>query len=187
MTRQSTHLQRLQAIASAYDNQLKTAHEALSDALEILLDELPCDRISLWRFEPCDGSRALRCLVAKRPGRMLTDEGALLLESQYREYFAALVTTGYFVSHDARADPKLLAMRRSYLEANNIGALLDVPLAINGRAFGLVCCEMLGGPHTWSAGQRKTARETVARAGLLLAANPSSGLDLLESVSFVPL
>jgi len=91
------------------------------------------------------------------------------------------------VSNDAMSDPRLLAMRGVYLKGNNISALLDIPVTINGRAYGIVCCEQVGAPYRWLPAQVLAARQSVTRAGPLLAREPSIRLDEIESMAIEPL
>jgi GAF domain-containing protein len=177
----------LQAIALAYGSGDKTLQQATDEALEALIGAVGCDRVSLWRFEAQPHERGLRCFVSKVAGQPSRHESTLLLEAQYREYFAALVANGMFVTADAMNEPALVAMRGAYLLANGIVALLDVPVLINGRAYGIVCCEKRGGRQHWSAHDTRVARETVVRAGLLIATRSILKLDTIESVPMAPL
>ena len=176
----------LRSIAAVYGGGLNSVHQATSDALEGLMREIGCARISLWRFERHGGSRGLRCFVAKLSGQLVVPDSTLLLEEQYRDYYKALVCGAVFVSHDALTDQRLLAMRGVYIEANNISALLDIPVTINGRAYGIVCCEQIDRPYRWSPAQVLAARESVTRAGLLLAREPSIRLNEIESMLIEP-
>ena len=176
----------LRSIAAVYGGGLKSVDQATSDALEGLMREIGCARISLWRFERDAGSRGLRCFVAKLSGQAPVEDSTLLREEQYREYYKALVSGAVFVSNDAVMDQRLLAMRGVYLKVNNISALLDIPVTINGRAYGIVCCEQLGAPYRWSPSQVLAARESVTRAGLLLAREPSIRLGQIESMAIEP-
>ena len=176
----------LQSITSAYGAGQKTVEQAIDDALQASMQHIGCDHISLWRFEQDGSAHGLRCFVAKLSGQPLTQDSTLLCEDQYRNYYAALVQRSAFVSDDAMRDPRLLAMRGGYLLQHGITALLDVPVTINGRAYGIVCCEQLGTPHRWSPQQIRTARETVTRAGLLLAQEPTIRFDTLESMPIEP-
>ena len=176
----------LRSIAAVYGGGQNSVDQAMSDALEGLMREIGCARISLWRFERHTGSRGLRCFVAKLSGQPPVSDTTLLLEEQYRDYYKALVCGAVFVSNDALIDQRLLAMRGVYLEANKISALLDIPVTINGRAYGIVCCEQVGEPYRWLPAQVLAARESVTRAGLLLAREPSIRLGEIESMPIEP-
>lgn len=75
-------------------------------------------------------------------------------------------------------------MRESYLMKHGIRATLDVPIGINGRAYWLVCCEQLRGPHTWPTNHVVIARQLCARAGLLISRLLDVRLTDLQSVPF---
>ncbi len=186
MSRKTSNKTILQSIASAYGAGQKTVSQAIADALEASMQSIGCARVSLWRFERHGGSRGLRCFVAKLSGQPPTEDSTLLAEDQYRSYYAALVQRSAFVSDDAMHDPRLLAMRGGYLQQHGISALLDIPVTINGRAYGIVCCEQLDTPYRWLPQQIRTARESVTRAGLLLAQEPTIRLDTLESMPIEP-
>lgn len=177
----------LQALASAHGAGQKTMWDAGGEALQALIDRLHCSRISLWRFEIDGGARALRCFAAKRAGEALVADDTLLSEDHYREYFSDLIRTGMFVSSDALAEPSLAAMRAVFVKKFRIGASLDVAVTINGRAYGVVCCEQIPGPREWRPGDIAAARAAVARAALLIAADPSVDLETIRSVAIEPL
>ena len=173
----------LRAVAVAYATGAQSFQASIRAALDALMDEVQCERVSLWKFQVVQGTRVLRCLLHQHVGSAPVENSELLDEAQYRDYFTALVKEGIYVSNDAASDDRLRKMRADYLDRHRITALLDIPLAINGRAYGIVCCEQLNGPHPWSPAERSAARQTVARAGLLLASEPTIRLELLDSIA----
>ncbi len=187
MTAQPGDLAPLQAIASAFSAGQIGLWEAAGEVLQALMDRLQCSRVSLWGFELEGGQRALRCVVSKLSHEDLKCDATLLREDQYRDYFAALIRTGVFVTDDMLKEPALAAMRTPFLDANQIGALLDVAVTINGRAYGIVCCEQIPGPRHWLAEDIAAARSAVARAALLIASEPSVDFHEIASVPIKPL
>ena len=177
----------LQAIASAFSAGQIDLWEAAGEVLQALMDRLQCSRVSLWGFELEGGQRALRCVVFKRAHEDLKCDATLLHEDQYRDYFAALIRTGVFVADDMRKEPALAAMRGSFLDGHHIGALLDVAVTINGRAYGIVCCEQIPGPRHWLSEDIVAARAAVSRAALLIASEPSVPFEAIASVALEPL
>ena len=73
-------------------------------------------------------------------------------------------------------DPALQSMRESYLIANNVTALLDAAFMLNGRAYGMVCCEETKATRAWSAGDVFALRAIVTRLALLMSGAPESVL-----------
>lgn len=187
MATQPGDLAPLQAIASAFSAGQISLWEAAGEVLQTLMDRLQCSRVSLWGFELEGGQRALRCVLFKRAHEDLKCDATLLREDQYRDYFAALIRTGVFVTDDMRREPALAAMRTPFLDANHIGALLDVAVTINGRAYGIVCCEQIPGPRHWLPEDIAAARAAVSRAALLIASEPSVAFDEIASVAIRPL
>ncbi len=187
MTPHHTRLAALEAIADAHASGLASGRHAVADALDVLIDAARCSRASIWLFEPTRTGRNLRCIVVKSAGQPLRDDSTLLAESQYADYFAALVERGMFASTDAMRDPVLLGMRGNYLQANGIGALLDMALSINGRAYGIVCCEQIPGPRPWTRGEIGAARAAITRVGFVIATRFGDALNSLDSVPIAPL
>ena len=176
----------LQALASAFSAGQTTMWETAAVALQALMDRVHCSRVSLWRFDLDRGTRALRCFVVKRTGEELVPDRTRLDEGQYRDYFAALVQTGVFVANDAIHEASLVAMRGAFLAEHRIGALLDIAVLINGRAYGIVCCEQIPGPRDWQPEDVAAVRAAVSRAALLIGAEPSVDLDAIPSVAIEP-
>lgn len=187
MATQPTDLAPLQAIASAFSAGQISLWEATGEVLQALMDRLQCSRVSLWGFELEGGQRVLRCVAFKLAHQGLTCDATLLREDQYRDYFSALIRTGVFVADDMRNEPALAAMRTPFLDAHQIGALLDVAVTINGRAYGIVCCEQIPGPRHWLPDDIAAARAAVSRAALLIASEPSVTFEAIVSVALEPL
>ena len=176
----------LQALASAYSAGQTTMWLAAASALQALMDRVRCSRVSLWRFDLDSGTRALRCFAAKRNGEPLLPDHTRLTEDQYGDYFAGLIKTGVVVANDAGTEPRLAAMRGPFLAQHGIGALLDIAVTINGRAYGIVCCEQIPGPRVWRPETVEAARAAVVRATPLNAADRSVDLGAIRSVAMEP-
>ena len=187
MATQPSDFAPLQAIASAFSAGHISLWQAAGEVLQALMDKLQCSRVSLWGFELEGGQRLLRCVAFKLAHEDLKCDATLLHEGQYRDYFAALIRTGVFVSDDMRNEPALMAMRMAFLDANHIGALLDVAVTINGRAYGIVCCEQIPGPRRWLPEDIAAVRAAVSRAALLVACEPSVAFETIASVPIKPL
>ena len=83
--------------------------------------------------------------------------GVQLAERDYPAYFAALATERTIAAHDAHKDPRTSAFSAGYLTPLGIGALLDVPIWVEGRMIGVVCHEHLGRARTWNADEEQFA------------------------------
>ena len=68
------------------------------------------------------------------------------------------------------ADPKLKSMREQYLLPNGVLSMLDATFMVNGRAYGMVCCEQKGLPRRWRTDEVANLRAIVAKLAHLMSA-----------------
>ncbi|MEO8059234.1 MAG: GAF domain-containing protein [Burkholderiales bacterium] len=163
-------LARLQEIGAAFYTGTRSRDEARSDVVDVIAGQLKCSRVSLWRFDGTAGALRLLCLASKVSGGELVTSERSLHEAEYREYFDVLVRTGMYVSHDAMHDPHLRPMREHYLLPGNVLSMLDAAFTVNGRAYGMVCCEQTDRLREWRAEEVRDLRAIVAKLALLMAA-----------------
>ena len=177
---------RLQEIAAALYAGKSSRDEARAAVIDTIAGWLRCSRVSLWRFDGFPGSLTLLCFAAKATGGVLDTSVQRLHEAEYRNYFDALVQTGMFVSDDAMADPHLQPMRASYLEPYRVCALLDAAFMVNGRAYGMICCEQADTPRRWRSEEVAGLRAIVGRLALLMASAPDPALWSAPSLPMGP-
>ena len=132
---------RLQELLSQFYAGRIARNEVRAGVIDVVLARIGCARVSMWKFEGAEGDLDLLCFAAKTAGGELDVTERRLAQSEYRDYFNALIDRGTFVSVDALNDPALQAMRESYLLPHNVKSLLDAAFMLNGRAYGMVCCE----------------------------------------------
>ncbi len=189
MKHPSAELARLQDISGAFYGGKTSRDEFRSEVIDVILGRLKCSRVSLWRFDGEPGALTLLCFASKLAGGELLTTERRLLESEYHDYFDALVTTGTYVSLDAMTDPNLQPMREHYLLANRVRSMLDAAITLNGRAYGTVCCEQTDAIRRWRIAEIADLRAIVAKLALLMASagdptlwgSPSLPLSALPS------
>jgi PAS domain S-box-containing protein len=132
--------------------------EILRDLLERSAAALGVERVGYWSMD--DGGGAIRREMQFLLSRRDFDAAPLALERKdFPAYFAALHEgSNLIVSHDAMADPRLAEFRDGYFAPHGIGAMLDAPVHRQGRLFGVVCHEHVGGPREWTAADIDFAR-----------------------------
>ena len=167
---------RLQELLSRFYAGRIDRNAARSGVIDIVMARIGCARVSMWKFDGAAGDLSLLCFASKASGGELDVSERHLVQSEYRDYFNALIERGVFVSADAMNDPALHAMRESYLLANNVTALLDAAFMLNGRAYGMVCCEETKSTRAWSAADVAALRAVVTRLALIMSAAPESVL-----------
>ena len=152
--------------------------------IDAIVEQLGCTRVSLWRFDSAADGLSLLCFASKQAGGELVTTESRLLEVEYRAYFDVLVRTGMYVCDDAMADPHLEPMRENYLRANHVRSMLDAAIMVNGRAYGMVCCEQADAVRHWRAEEIAVLRAIVAKLALLMA---SAGDPALWGSSSLPM
>lgn len=174
MTPQDQDVSRLQELLSQFYAGRIDRNAARSGVIDIVMARVGCARVSMWKFDGDAGDLKLLCFAAKAAGGELDVTERRLEQDEYRDYFNALIERGIFISADAMHDPALQAMRESYLLPNHVTALLDAAFMLNGRAYGMLCCEETGSTRAWSAGDVAALRAIVTRLALLMSAAPES-------------
>ena len=167
---------RLQELLSQFYAGRIDRNAARLGVIDIVMARIGCARVSMWKFDGTAGDLNLLCFASKTAGGELDVTERRLAQGEYREYFNALIERGVFVSADAMNDPALQPMRESYLLAHHVTALLDAAFMLNGRAYGMVCCEETTSTRAWSAGDVAALRAIVTRLALLMSAAPESVL-----------
>ena len=162
---------RLQKIASDFYDGTLSRDAARSAVIDVVFDRLGCARVSLWKFQDDDGDLSLMGFASKRSGGTLDTTVQRLAASEYRDYFNAIIERGTYVSVDAMNDPVLQPMREHYLVVNNVLSMLDAAFLLNGRAYGMVCCEETVRPRAWRAGDVFALRSIVTKLSLLMASS----------------
>lgn len=139
----------LRRLGAAHSTGALQTADFLHQVCALVSDSLRCNRVSLWRFEGEGDERLLRCLALHDVQAAAPLVGAQLKAAEYASYFEALTQSGVFQSEHAHEDPRLAAMRDSYLRPLDIRALLDVAFSVNGVTFGILCCEQVGAERHW--------------------------------------
>ena len=186
----ATHLPglaRLQEIGAAFYAGACSRDEARSDVIDVIAGHLRCSRVSLWRFDGTPDALKLLCLASKVTGAELVTSERSLDEAEYRDYFDVLARTGMYVGHDTMHDPHLRPMRESYLLPGNVLSMLDAAFTVNGRAYGMVCCEQTDRRREWLAEEIRDLRALVAKLALLMAAGGDEALWASPSRPMAPI
>lgn len=180
-------LAHLQQIAAAFYAGARSRDEARSDVIDVMAGQLQCSRVSLWRFDGAPGALKLLCLASKATGAELATSERSLHEAEYRGYFDVLVRTGMYVGHDTLHDPHLEAMRENYLLPCNVLSMLDAAFTVNGRAYGMVCCEQSDRLRHWRAEEIRNLRALVTKLAMLMAAAGDEALWATPSRPMAPI
>ena len=164
---------RLQVIVGDHADGRIPCHDARAAVAQVVLDRIDADRVSFWRFVQPEGradhSLELHCFAARWRGKPLDACHDRLVLDEYRDYWNALIERGTIVSPDAMHDPVLAPMREPYLQKHDVRSLLDATFALNGRAYGMICCEVMGRRVAWRPADVQALRAIATKLAVLLA------------------
>lgn len=125
---------------------------------------LEVERVSLWLALP-DGRGIAGHRLYTRDGGFASFDTELLAE-QYPHYFEALRSTLALAADDAQRDPRTAPFAEDYLQPNRITAMLDVPVKVFGRPFGIICHEQVGEQRAWDESEQVFAAAVGMMASL---------------------
>jgi signal transduction histidine kinase len=101
--------------------------------------ELDVARVNIWALE----DRSIRCVAGYLRAEDRFEAGTVLVADSCPSYFRAL-------ADDARADIRTREFTESYLVPLGITSMMDVPVWVRGRLWGVVCHEHVGPARRWS-------------------------------------
>ncbi len=112
-------------------------------------DVLGVERVNVWEFSP-DGAE-LRCLVNFERSTRRHSAGDVLPMHRYPRYVAALRSGLVIEASDVHQDPRTAELAADYWSPLGIASSLDTPVRLRGRVVGVLCCEHVGAPRTWTS------------------------------------
>jgi len=123
--------------------------ETLARLTEAAVHGLAVARASVWFYDPA--RTLIRCADLFERDSSKHSSGVELPASSFPAYFAALQTERTIAAHDAHTDPRTAEFSAPYLKVLGIGAMLDVPVWVDGKMVGVVCQEHVGGSLRWTS------------------------------------
>jgi signal transduction histidine kinase len=120
----------------------------MTDALE-----LDVERVNCWKLE----DRGIRCVAGYIRDTDRFESGALIEVASCPSYFRALADDPIILADDARTDVRTREFTDSYLVPLGITSMMDVPIWVRGRLWGVVCHEHIGPARQWSDAERDFA------------------------------
>jgi len=121
---------------------------ALDHLLETSANALHVARVGCWTM--MQDRRGVTLQRMYRRGVGFEQSETDLLAERYPRYFEALESTLALDANDARTDPRTAELCDPYLVPNDVHALLDVPVRVFGKPFGIICHEHTGTPRQWT-------------------------------------
>jgi signal transduction histidine kinase len=115
--------------------------------------ELDLERVNCWALE----DRRIRCVAGYLRGSDTFEAGTIIEATSCPSYFGALAANPVILADDARTDLRTREFADSYLVPLGITSMMDVPIWVRGRLWGVVCHEHVGPARRWTDADRDFA------------------------------
>jgi PAS domain S-box-containing protein len=141
--------------------------KSLQEITEAAANTLDVARVSVWTYEA--NRSKVHCLdLFDRVNQEHSREHDLSIVD-CREYFNALDESNGIAADDARSDPRTRSFTKPYLDPRGIGAVLDIPIRIDGQVIGVLCAEHLASARQWTIDEQNFARSVADLTSLAIA------------------
>jgi PAS domain S-box-containing protein len=144
--------QTLATLAQKPHHKLQATEEIFKEYTEVTAQTLNVERVSIWLFS--EDNSMLACMDFYTKSNHTHQVLAQVPASEIPEYFKALTKHRVIAADDAMQHPALLELTDGYLQDNNIGAVLDGGVWLDGKAAGVLCVEHVGGTRAWTADEK---------------------------------
>jgi PAS domain S-box-containing protein len=141
--------------------------ELLCQLVRVEAEALDVERVSVWLFSEDGGTLELQSLYRKSVDAC--ERGGRLHVADFPDYFKALAADGLIDAENALADPRTRELAGPYLEPLGIGAMLDVPIYVQGKLEGVLCHEHVGPPRRWEPDEQTFAAAAANLAAMAIA------------------
>ncbi len=106
---------------------------------------LNSERVSIWDYK--SDKIISRKLYQKTENQF--SAGTELFAKDFPKYFEELKTELIIAANDANTDPATAEFSEVYLKPLGIGAMLDIPIRMEGKMVGVLCNEHVGDMRVW--------------------------------------
>ncbi len=127
--------------------------EAVYEILESSSRAMHTTRVNAWVFD--DDKTEIQCI-----GNFDARQNSLVPQTSVSRniipnYFHLFETEKIIIIRDTLNEVRTIELSEIYLKPNNIQALMDVPVRIEGEMVGVICFENIGEPREWTLQDQK--------------------------------
>lgn len=130
---------------------------------------LNVERTSIWLLSA--EADELICQDLYRRSTEVHEDGLRLRTASYPAYVQAVENSRIVAANDARNDPRTNELTDSYLVPLGITSMMEVPIRLHGQLLGVICCEHVGPPRTWTLEEQDFAASLADMIALQIEAN----------------
>ncbi len=129
----------------AFPEQLPGAFQRIT---KIHARTLGVARVGIWRYNA--GRTTIHCVALYDMPENHCSTGRELAAMDHPAYFEALAGPEIVAVNDVRTHPGTREFARTHLEPLGITSLMGVPIHLDGKVDGILCCEHAGPPREWT-------------------------------------
>ena len=126
----------------------KNIEEIFKEITQVSAEILNVERVSIWLLD--DDHQMLECVDLYLKTKYLHTTASPLLANELPVYFQFISQNRALAANDVLQHPATVEFRQGYAQENNIGAILDGSIWLNGNMIGAVCCEHTGNAREWT-------------------------------------
>lgn len=151
----------------------KHGNDDLASVIRMTTEEaaltLSLDRVSVWFLDSERGYMVCEDLFTK--SRNAHEDGEQISMTDCPSYFQAIENSRIVAANDVHQDPRTRELGEGYLEPAGITSLMDVPIRLHGKTFGVLCHEHVGPQREWSLEEQDFAASLADMIALQMEAN----------------
>lgn len=151
-TEQASRLRKQQtAIQALTENQKQNNpndEDIFKDIAVISAETLNVERVGIWLLS--EDKLRLECTDLYLKSQNLHTVVGPLFTNVLPEYFKFISQNRVLAANDVMLHPATVEFRQGYVQENNIGAMIDGSIWLNGEMIGAVCYEHVGGSREWT-------------------------------------
>ncbi len=149
-------------------NHFGTLKKAIQYITEAATKGLDVTRVGVWDYEKDHIYCKNICVVEN--DEFNHSEGTTLYRKDFPTYFDAVNEGKVIIASDARQDIQTIEFTEIYFKPLNIYSLLDVPIRIEGKIVGVVCCEATENIKKWTESDISFMRSIADAISLMMQA-----------------
>lgn len=150
--------------------------DAIHEILEVSSKATQTSRVSVWKY--ADSKDMIYCLGSYERGVFSSFEGDDFPTMSKTDYFKLFEHEKIIFSSDALSNEQMHELKNDYLIPNDIQAMMDVPVRIEGQVVGVFCFENVGAQREWTLDDQKFGLISAQMVSLAIETSEKKKLQL---------
>lgn len=142
----------IQAFTKNSTHTKQNTSEIFKEIAQISAETLNVERASIWLLNLSEqqDEQQLECIDLYIKSQKLHTIAQPLLAKELPEYFKFISKHRVMAVNDVMKHAATIEFKQGYVQENNIGAMLDGSIWLNGKMIGAVCYEHVGDAREWT-------------------------------------